>query len=199
MGKKYIIPGSTTYPGSTAYPVITRIDDDGEYASVPVNAVEVDDAIFQRSIQEPGAWLFDPISGGLVAKPAPTEAELLPGAKAAKIRELSNACRAQIEGGFDSAALGAVHHYPAGQQDQANLTASVTASLIPNLPAGWTTAFWCADSSGVWAYAEHTAAQIQQVGIDGKAAITAALQRNAQLRAQVEAATSLAEVAAVVW
>lgn len=119
--------------------------------------------------------------------------------KQAKIAELAAACRAQIEAGFDSAALGTMHHYPAGQQDQANLTASVTASLVPNLPTGWTTAFWCADSSGVWSYAEHTASQIQQAGLDGKAAITAALQKNAQLRAQVESATTLTEVAAVVW
>lgn len=198
MGTKYIIPGSTTYPGTSAYPILTRIDDDGEY-TVPANAVEVDDAIFQRSIAEPDAWLFDPATGGLVAKPAPTDAEQLPGAKQTKIAELAAACRAQIVSGFDSAALGTVHHYPAGQQDQANLTASVTASLVPNLPAGWTTPFWCADSAGVWAYVEHTASQIQQVGLDGKAAITAALQRNAQLRAQVEAATSLAEVATVLW
>lgn len=94
--------------------------------------------------------------------------------QAAKIAELTNACGAEILGGFTSSALGAPHTYPSTLVDQTNLMASVTASLYPNLPADWTTPFWCADAGGVWAKRPHTAAQIQQVGRDGKAAVIAA-------------------------
>lgn len=125
-----------------------------------------------------------------------------------KIAELSAACRAQIVSGYDSTALGTIHHYPAQDQDQANMVASVTASMVPGLPADWVTPFWCADGTGTWAFRPHTAAQIQQAGIDGKAAITVALERNAMLSAQVQAiaadagmtdADKIAAISGVVW
>lgn len=118
-------------------------------------------------------------------------------ARESKIEELSGACRTQIYAGFQSSALGAVHTYPANDKDQANLAGSVVASLLPGLPTNWTTPFWCQDKSGVWAFVPHTAAQIQQVGIDGKAAIVAALEKNAILAAQVMACTTIAEVQAI--
>lgn len=131
--------------------------------------------------------------------PAPTAAQLLAVAQAAQISTLSAACQATIVSGFSSSALGVAHTYPAQMSDQQNLSASVLASLLPNLPAGWTTPFWCADGSGVWSYANHTAAQIQQVGRDAKAAIVAAIQKKAGLVAQVNAATSAAAVQAIGW
>lgn len=112
---------------------------------------------------------------------------------------LNAACSAQIYAGFTSSALGTVHTYPAKDKDQVNLSASVTASLIPSLPANWTTPFWCMDSSGMWAFVPHNAAQIQQAGTDGKAAIVTALQKNSTLAAQVMAATTVSAVQAIVW
>ena len=120
-------------------------------------------------------------------------------AQAAQIAILQSACQAQIYAGFTSTALGTAHTYPAKDRDQANLSGSVIDSILPNKPTGWTTPFWCQDSTGTWALAPHTAAQIQQVGLDAKAAIVAAVTKNASLSAQVMAATTVAAVQAVVW
>ena len=125
-----------------------------------------------------------------------------------KVADLSAACRAQIISGYDSAALGAPHHYPAQEHDQVNMVASVTASLVPSLPVDWVAPFWCRDAVGAWAFRPHTAAQIQQAGIDGKTAITAALERNAMLAAQVQAiaadagmvdADKIAAINSIMW
>lgn len=130
--------------------------------------------------------------------------EALPGidlvtAQQTKLAELSAACQGAIFAGFDSSAMGAVHHYPAKDRDQSNLAGSVLASILPGLPINWTTPFWCADVVGNWAFVAHTAAQIQQVGIDAKSAIVVALERNATLASQVMAATTIEAVQGVVW
>ncbi|MEX3764449.1 DUF4376 domain-containing protein [Paraburkholderia phenoliruptrix] len=63
----------------------------------------------------------------------------------------------------------------------------------------WTTPFWCADAGGNWAWTDHSADQIQTVGRDIKAAILACQAKNAQLAAQVAAATTVAAVQAITW
>ncbi len=123
--------------------------------------------------------------------PAPTAAQQLAAAQSAQSIALSAACQTAIYAGFISSALGAVHTYPAKDIDQQNLSASVLNSLYPNLPTGWPTPFWCADSNGNWAYLPHTAAQIQQAGSDGKSAILANLTKNATLQAQIAAIGAL--------
>lgn len=120
--------------------------------------------------------------------------------KAAKLTTLSDACQSAIYAGFDSSALGTVHHYPALDKDQRNLIASVLDSLLPNLPADWTTPFWCRDAEGTWFLAPHTASQIQQVGQDAKAAILACITRNADLVNQVnDPSTDQTALDAIVW
>lgn len=128
-----------------------------------------------------------------------TDEATLGAAKARKAIELDAACASAILAGFTSTALGEAYHYPASYTDQMNLTASVTASLLPELADDWTTPFWCADASGVWALREHTAAQVQTVGQVGKAAIVAHQQTKQTLSATLAAATTLGEVAAIVW
>lgn len=127
-------------------------------------------------------------------KPAPTLDDL----KAAKVAALSISCKAAIVAGFDSSALGSVHHYPSKDTDQMNLSSSVLASILPGNPADWTTPFWCADGD-TWAFVPHTATQIQQVGRDAKAAILTLMAKNAQLAAQAMAATDPAELDAIAW
>lgn len=167
------------------------------------DAVKVSGTDVRKANNLPSGKLYDfDDSGALLITdaPLPSAAEILAFSKAAKIDELRAACSDAIYAGFTSSALGGVAHtYPALDRDQANLTASVLASTLPNLPAGWTTSFWCADAAGAWAFRPHTAAEIQQVGMDGKAAIEAALQKNANLAATVEAALTEAEVAAITW
>ena len=119
--------------------------------------------------------------------------------QAAQIATLRAACGAAITGGYQSSALGAAHTYPSGMTDQINMLGSVSASVLPNLSSTWTTEFWCADTTGSWAYQAHTATQIQQAGTDGKAWATACQTKLATLSAEVMAATTYAGVVAVVW
>ena len=133
-----------------------------------------------------------------------TKAWRLPDDALDKVREgkkaaLREAARSAIVGGFVSSALGSPHLYPSNETDQGNLIASVTASLYPGLPGDWTTPFLCADAAGHWTYRNHTAAQIQQVGADGKAAILGKLVAKAQKHLQVDAAESIEAVEAVSW
>lgn len=111
-------------------------------------------------------------------------------ARADKVTELSTACAAHILGGFVSSALGAAYTYPSTILDQHNLNGLVTRSLYPGNPAGWVEKFWCADADGVWARRDHTAAQLQQVGDEAIARITAAQARCDSKIAAANAATA---------
>ena len=133
-----------------------------------------------------GAWVLD-------------EAEELTAVKQQQTLRLAMACQNQIYAGFTSAALGAVHQYPAQDKDQQNLTASVLDSTVPGLPTDWTTPFWCADVVGDWDFRLHTAEQIQQVGREGKLRILACMAHNKELATQVLNATDKAAALAVVW
>jgi hypothetical protein len=116
--------------------------------------------------------------------------------KTSKIREEASET---IFGSYVSSALGTPHTYPNNQVTQMNLSGSVIASLLPNLPDGWTTPFWCADSLNVWNFAPHTASQIQQVGIDCKAFVIANQIKIMTLLAQIADCTTVEEVISVVW
>lgn len=123
----------------------------------------------------------------------------LPNAKELQTVLISQACQAAIVTGFTSSALGTEHTYPAKPIDQQNLSASVLASLMPGVAADYRTPFWCADSTGEWAYEPHTAAQIQQVGTDGKEAILVCLTKNQELAAKIEAASTVDNVLSITW
>lgn len=110
--------------------------------------------------------------------------------RAAKIEAMNEACSAQIVLGFDSSALGSPYRYPSNLQAQTNLMGSVTDSLMAGNDPDWRTPFWCCDEVGTWEYRQHTIAQIQQVGRDGKASILASLAKNEALRRQIDAATA---------
>ena len=115
-----------------------------------------------------------------------------------KAAALRAACQQQIRDGYTSAALGALHTYPASEVDQRNMSAAVTASLFPGLPEDWSTPFWCADPAGDWAMRDHTAAEIQRSAADGRAAVVAAQMKLAALLAQVFAADR-GDLDRIVW
>ena len=119
--------------------------------------------------------------------------------KAAKAEELNLACQSQIYAGYISDALGGIYHYPAKLTDQANMVASVTSSLYPNLDTNWTTLFWCMDTNNVWSYKPHTVSQIQKAGADGKAAILAALSKNVSLQELLSAAETVKDAESINW
>jgi len=132
--------------------------------------------------------------------PAPTTAQLLSAAQTTQVASLTKSCAAAIVGGYTSSALGSPYTYPSKTTDQINMMGSVTASLVPGLASTWTTPFWCAPvSTGVWVYQNHTAAQIQQAGLDGKTWILTNQTNLANLNSQVMAATTVAAVQAIVW
>ena len=141
-------------------------------------------------------WTYD---GKNFINPNPAPGQSLADVQAAQIATNSSACQAAITAGFQSSALGPWYTYPAKATDQQNLNASVVASLLPGIPNTWVTPFWCEDANGTWAYVYHTAAQIQKVGQDAKGAILQLLTKNAQLQAQVMAATTIAAVQAINW
>lgn len=149
----------------------------------------------QVAVFSGGKWSLNNVAAPVV----PTAAQLLAQAQQVQSAVVNAACATAITEGFTSSALGAPHMYPAKQTDQQNLSASVLASMYPNLPAGWTTPFWCADANGVWAWINHTAVQIQQAGGDGKAAILGCMSKNAALQAQITAATDVPSVQKINW
>jgi len=166
---------------------------------IPKDAIQISDALYEtllkgRSVGQ--VIVLDSRRMPTLSDPAPASMDEV---KAAKLSELETACVTQIAAGFTSSALGETYTYPAKPTDQSNLQASVLASILPGVDESWTTPFWCADAQGKWAYQAHTAAQIQQVGVDGKNAINAAIAQKIELEQQVEAAKTAAEVAAIVW
>jgi hypothetical protein len=118
-----------------------------------------------------------------------------------QINLISADCSEAIFDGFTSNALGAVYTYPAKTTDQMNLSASVLASLYPGLPVDWVTPFWCADVNGVWAFVNHTAAQIQTVGVAAKTTILTLMARNTALATKVMDPTTdtTDKVQAITW
>lgn len=63
----------------------------------------------------------------------------------------------------------------------------------------WSVQFWCADTSNIWKRRPHTAAQINQVSIDGFRYIDSMLSLSENYVAQAQSATSLAALNAVNW
>jgi hypothetical protein len=120
-------------------------------------------------------------------------------ARKRRTADLSVECEKAILAGFKSSALGVEHTYPSDIKAQINLMGSVTDSLMPNLPADWSTPFWVCDDQGNWKWEAHTASQIQQAGRDGKAAVVAAQTKLGELTAAVEAAKTKKAVEAIAW
>jgi len=120
-------------------------------------------------------------------------------ARIVQIALIAAASTAAQTTGFSSSALGSEYTYPSGIQDQANLNAVATSSTFPIQPSGATFLFWCTSASGVSGFVAHTAAQIQKVGMDGLAAIMAQKSKQWALTQQIQAATTVAEVQAIVW
>ncbi|WP_175948053.1 hypothetical protein [Burkholderia pyrrocinia] len=170
---------------------------DSPVPSDAANVIEITEAEWMACINQQGQWY---VSNATLAQiPPPTAAEVLAQTQSAKIAEIDAACAAEIVAGFTSAALGQPYTYPAKSTDQQNLSSCVLSSLLPNLPVGWQTDFWCADSAENWALRPHTAAQIQQVGVDGKTAISNAIAKKVQFEQRIMSATTADAVRAIVW
>lgn len=131
-------------------------------------------------------------------------------AQQAQLTLLSNNAQSAITGGFSSSALGTAHTYPSQITDQLNLHTATAASTLPGVSSTYTASLWCetpavaatsttAAVPASWAYTSHTAAQVQTVFTALQAWVQAQQTTHAGLIAQVNAATTVAAVQAVVW
>lgn len=187
-----------------------QADDGRVYSAAVRSLVSADDGAFsdfKASGRTPTRWPVDDAGAqtdaalnevlgayGLAVHPTPLAAM-----KADQSAKLYEACAAAIVAGFTSDALGTAHVYPSTQVDQINLSGSVMASLLPGNVSDWSTAFWCRDAAGVWGFRSHTAAEIQQVGRDGKAHVLACQTKLGTLNQQIAAATTAEAVFAAAW
>jgi len=112
-------------------------------------------------------------------------------AKLNKCAEINAACEAAIIGGFVSLALGSPHTYDSNRDDQTNLIGAHLAGVARPYP--------CTDASGAKVVLQHTASQITQVFNDGVLFKEAHLTKAATLKAQLDAATTVADVQEVMW
>ena len=131
-------------------------------------------------------------SGVLTQKPD-YDTRQLTDVKNTKIGELSTKCDTAIVNGFSSSALTTAHTYPSDDKAQSylgdaikrmELDSTVTSVNFKTLDAGFLT---------------HTLPQLQQVFKDGFDFGQAQITKYNQLKAQVEAATTVDGVNAIVW
>lgn len=118
--------------------------------------------------------------------------------KQKKSAEIDAICSSEIYAGFTSEALGEMHHYPANDKDQANLTASILDSLLDD-NAEWITPFWCKNQDGEWGFRMHTRTQIQQVGKTAKQKILEKMAKNEFLQTLIIQATTRSQLEAISW
>lgn len=111
--------------------------------------------------------------------------------KRAKIAELDVICKKTILGGFTSSALGSPYRYSSEPEDQNNLMGARLFGV--DMP------YVCTDEHGLKMPREHTAAQIQQVFLDGAIYKQSLIYHYHELRLAIEAATTVEEVAAINW
>jgi hypothetical protein len=178
--------------------VLSWIDTETHNVVLPDQSMLIEVTPEQWSQQALLGWVTADLTLS-ISEPKLSEAEQLQTARTRVLNDLEEACASHIIKGFTSDALGEPFTYPARQTDQMNLQASVLASILPGVDDQWRTPFWCADSSGQWAYRSHSGPQIQQVGIDGKNAINAAIAQKIELEQQVEAARTADEVTVISW
>lgn len=126
-----------------------------------------------------------------LATALPADQPALEDIKAARMAYINQACSAEIVAGFDSSALGSVHHYTATLEDQANLSGLIL--------LGVDDAFTCVNASGIKAMRPHSIAQLKQVLADGAAAKKSCLVRARLLKDEVAVAADSVSLDAIIW
>lgn len=144
-------------------------------------------------------------AGGVLPSQAELDACALTRAKRIRIEDLSEECRANIESGVVSSALGTPHMYDSEQVDQLNATGT-TLSISPYSasPDGGSSEYAVRPIvDGVTqakVYVSHTYLQMRQVMADGVAFKLALLQNFNNKRDYINnVAASIADVEAVTW
>lgn len=125
----------------------------------------------------------------MVAGPAPVVLPTLAQAQATQGVIVDTACQDAIVAGFTSSALGSSYNYGCSATDQRNIDfAAVAGGSI-----------WCQTGTAAWGLTPHTAAQAQAVQTSMIAHIQAQQSIYAGLLTQINEATTVAAVQAIVW
>lgn len=199
---KYIAPDCSTeepLPALNAGEVAVRLLPDG---TVPKNGM--DGAWVVKEDHRSEVWydlttgaevVIDTLDIPVTLAATKPPAIVLDETKAAQIADINIKCASAIVGGFDSSALGTVHHYTATLEDQSN--------LLGLIAIGTGGEFTCTDASGVKARRPHTLAELKTVLADGGAFKDRCLARARLLKDQIAAiqpsATAADDVKAIVW
>ena len=164
------------------------------HASIPTPNIEVADDIWQEALNA-NANYVDVTAKTFSVEDFRTLEEI----KIQKANEINTACGTQIISGFTSESLGSVKHYQSEQIDQLNLVGVVAGGIDDMFKCGTEDADFVNNGIIAWAYEPHTIAQLIQVLNDGKAYKQTLLQRAYTLKEDIESATTVAAVNAIVW
>jgi len=170
--------------------------DELHYTTLPDDLIKVDDDFARKAINRPAGATLQVVKGVLTIV-LPTDDEVLEMARTQQAAVLRAACAQAITAGFESSALGQPHTYPGTLTDQSNMTAA--AIVAGTSGSDWSASLWCADADGTWKLVAHTAKQLTQVHADWHAALQSNQTRYAKLQAQLQAAQTPDDVAAVTW
>jgi hypothetical protein len=110
-----------------------------------------------------------------------------------KKAELSTQCKAAIIGGFTSLALGVAHTYPSDEEAQRNFHSELDRI---KLDPTYTEIYFKTMDAG---YLPHTVDQFTQVFIEGHTFGRQQIAHLNDLKSQVDAAKTLAEIDAITW
>ncbi len=126
---------------------------------------------------------------GTFSAPGPSLAQ----AQSSQIALLRSACQSAITGGFTSSALGSAYNYPSDSNTQANINSAA------GNPSGGEIRCTLTPTALSWPLVAHTQAQAQTVLTALMAWVNGCQNKLDTLIAQVNAATTVAAVQAVVW
>jgi hypothetical protein len=130
---------------------------------------------------------------------APSAAAVLAAAQSMQNALLSSSAGAQIGTGFTSSALGAPYTYALDLVSQSNMQAAAIRMSLTNPAPPSTINYMCADANGVWLRRPHNQTQLLQAAIDGMTYIEAVLAKKDGFVSQINAATTVQAVEAIVW
>lgn len=136
-----------------------------------------------------------------LTQPQPTEDEAiqlsaqvaLANTKMTKKSDLSQQCNQAIVAGFTSSALGQAHTYPSDEEAQRNFNSEINKFVIDST---YTTSLFKTLDAG---YLPHSKDQLFQVFSDGHASRVAQLAQLNQLKAQVDAVQTQADLDKITW
>lgn len=162
-------------------------------AEIPADARPISEELFNELVRDRKAEHTLGVSADgmpvLMQAEVPSQEEALRRTHATQTYQVDKTCEQAITAGFQSAALGAPHHYSSQLDDQLNLTGAILRGL--DMP------YACRDEQGVKAFRMHTSAQLRQVGDDFTLYKLQLLQHANELKQQLDLALEAGDAEAM--